>query len=426
MTTVDTPRGRKSGRRITFYVALAVFAQESTWNFYDAQVPPLLREHVGSAAVIGLLMGMDNVLGLFIQPWIGNRSDNTRTRWGRRIPYLAVGMPIAAVLFATIPLASSLPALIALMFAYALVANSFKPLGEALLPDFIRPERRSRANAAVKIASSLTIIVSALISTFLVDSHPKLAFSVPSVLMLVSAAVLVWRVRDSTSRAYREAVAEDREPAREDTPKPRMRDILRDIAGDTDRTRLLVILAILLFGAAWAASRSLITNYGIEALGLSRGGAGGLTLPSGVAFLLAAYPLALLSERIGRVRVMAMGATVFVVSLTIGTLLHTPTATIVALCVAAIGAAGFVINGAVVLWNLAPSSRVLGTYTALYTVGWATGGFLGPAVVGGMVDVTGWRLMPIDAALLAVFALGAVVRIELLRRRSSSEAGVAL
>ncbi len=426
MTTVDTPRGRKSGRRITFYVALAVFAQESTWNFYDAQVPPLLREHVGSAAVIGLLMGMDNVLGLFIQPWIGNRSDNTRTRWGRRIPYLAAGMPIAAVLFATIPLASSLPALIALMFAYALVANSFKPLGEALLPDFIRPERRSRANAAVKIASSLTIIVSALISTFLVDSHPKLAFSVPSVLMLGSAAVLVWRVRDSTSRAYQEAAAEDREPAREDTPKPRMRDILRDIAGATDRTRLLVILAILLFGAAWAASRSLITNYGIEALGLSRGSAGGLTLPSGVAFLLAAYPLALLSERIGRVRVMAMGATVFVVSLTIGTLLHTPTATIAALCVAAIGAAGFVINGAVVLWNLAPSSRVLGTYTALYTVGWATGGFLGPAVVGGMVDVTGWRLMPIDAALLAVFALAAVVRIELLRRRSSSETGVAL
>lgn len=84
------------------------------------------------------------------------------------------------------------------------------------------------------------------------------------------------------------------------------------------------------------------------------------------------------------------------------------------------------INGAVVLWNLAPSSRVLGTYTALYTVGWATGGFLGPAVVGGMVDVTGWRLMPIDAALLAVFALAAVVRIELLRRRSSSETGAAL
>ena len=81
--------------RITFLVALAVFAQESTWNFYDNQVPPLLQEHLASAALVGLLMGMDNLLGIFIQPWLGNRSDNTRTRWGRRMPYLIVGMPVA-------------------------------------------------------------------------------------------------------------------------------------------------------------------------------------------------------------------------------------------------------------------------------------------------------------------------------------------
>ncbi|BCJ49860.1 hypothetical protein Asp14428_13350 [Actinoplanes sp. NBRC 14428] len=71
-----------SNRRITFFIALALFAQESTWNFYDNQVPVLLREHVASAALVGALMGMDNLLGIFVQPWIGNRSDHTRTRWG--------------------------------------------------------------------------------------------------------------------------------------------------------------------------------------------------------------------------------------------------------------------------------------------------------------------------------------------------------
>ncbi|HEY5845831.1 MAG TPA: hypothetical protein VIT42_03465, partial [Microlunatus sp.] len=77
-------------------VALAVFAIESTWMFYDAQVPPLVQQYVGSAAVIGLLMGMDNVIGIFVQPWIGNRSDRTRTRLGRRIPYLLALAPLAA------------------------------------------------------------------------------------------------------------------------------------------------------------------------------------------------------------------------------------------------------------------------------------------------------------------------------------------
>jgi MFS family permease len=429
MTTPDAPKGPGTGRRITFYVALAVFAQETTWNLYDAQVPPLLAVHLGSAAVIGLLMGMDNLLGIVIQPWMGHRSDNTRTRWGRRIPYLAVGMPVAAVLFAVIPLTSALPALIAVMFSYALVVNSFRPPTESLLPDFIRPERRSRANAVVKIATSLTVIGSALISLLLVDSQPVLAFAVPSVLVLVTVAVLVTRVRDSTSPAYQAALAEERAAETDGAAAPpltRMRDVVLDVVRDPDRSRLLVVVAVLLFGCAWAASRSLITNYGIQSLGLSRGNAGGLTLASGVAFLLAAFPVALLSERIGRLQVMALGMTLFAAALVAGTVLHTPEATIVVLCVAAVGATGFMINGVVVLWNLAPSARVLGAYTGLYTMGWASGGFLGPAAVGGMVDLTGWRFMLVDVALLAVLSVAVVLRVITMRRRVPAHAAVAL
>src|SRR6476469_715255 len=276
--TAVAPADRRVTRRITFFVALAVFAQESTWDFYDAQVPPLLREHITSAAVVVLLMGMDNLLGIFIQPWIANRSDNTRTRWGRRIPYLAVGMPVAALLFTLIPTTSTLPSLIAVIFVYALVGNSYKPIAQALLPDFVEPDRRSRANAAVKIASSLTVIVSALVSALLVDDHPTLAFSVPALLMIVSAAVLVWRVRDNRSRGYQLALAEDEAPS--SAPATRIRDIVRDILRARNRSRLLVIVSVLLFGAAWFASRSLLTPYGLEPLGLSRGDAGSLTFPS--------------------------------------------------------------------------------------------------------------------------------------------------
>ncbi|UOX90954.1 MFS transporter [Amycolatopsis sp. FBCC-B4732] len=414
--TLTTPRVRPG--RITFFVALAVFAQESTWNLYDSQVPPLLREHVGSAALIGALMGMDNLLGIFIQPWMGNRSDGTRTSWGRRIPYLVAGMPVAAVLFVLIPHAAvSLPLLVLVMFGYALVANSFKPIAESLLPDFIAPERRGRANAAVKIASSITVIVAALISLFLIDDFPKLSFAIPAVLMLVSIGVLAWRVRDSDSPAYRAALEEDRAGHTENSPRVRMRDVLLDILRDTDRSRLLVILAVFAFGGAWFASRSLVTNYGIETLGVSRGDAGGLTLPSGLAFLAAAYPVALFAERFGRLRVILVGMAVFAAAMVLGTVVRTPTGTIVAMCVAAAGAAAFMVNAAVVLWNLAPSARVLGTYTGLYTVGWSSGGFLGPALVGGMVDVTGWPFLLLDIALVTAIAVLLVARVAVLQRR---------
>lgn len=424
MTTTVAPapvRETGRGRRITLLVALAVFAQESTWNFYDAQVPPLLREHVASAALVGLAMGMDNLLGIFIQPWMGNRSDHTRTAWGRRIPYLVVGMPVAALLFLLIPhAAASLPLLVVTMFGYALVANSFKPVAESLLPDFIAPARRSRANAAVKFASGITVIVAALISLLLVDDHPTASFAVPAALMLVSVVVLGARVRDSESPGYRSALAEDA-AADPGAGRTRVRDSVAAIVRDADRSRLLLIVAILLFGMAWAASRSLVTPYGMEVLDLTRGEAGGLTLPSGVAFLLAAFPAALLAERLGRLRVMTGGIGVFVAGMLLGTLLQTPTGTVVALSLAAAGAAGFMINAVVVLWNLAPSGKVVGTYTGLYTVGWAGGGFLGPALVGGMVDVTGWHLMLLDIAVVAALAVVVLTRLARLQRRHSPE-----
>jgi MFS family permease len=416
---------RTQAGRITFFVSLAVFAQESTWNLYDSQVPPLLREHIGSAALVGLLMGMDNLLGIFIQPWMGNRSDNTRTSWGRRIPYLVVGMPLAALLFLAIPhAAAALPLLVLVMFAYALVANSFKPVAESLLPDFIPPRRRSRANAVVKIASSLTVMAAALISIFLIDDFPRLSFAIPAALMVASMVVLATKLRDSQSPAYQAALVEDRE--RQGTTsagvraRVRVRDIVLDIVRDPDRSRLWLIASILLFGGAWAASRALVTPYGMEVLGLSRGDAGGLALPSGVAFIVAAYPVAMLAERFGRLRVMMAGMAVFAAGLVLGTVVQTPAGAVAGLCVAAAGASSFLVNAVVVLWNLAPSDGVVGTYTGLYTVGWVGGGFLGPAVVGAMVDLTSWSLLLIHASVIAVVAVLAVARVSALQRRSSS------
>jgi MFS family permease len=404
-------------RKITFFIALTLFAQEATWNFYDNQVPVLLREHVTSAALVGALMGMDNLLGIFIQPWIGNRSDNTRTRWGRRIPYLAVGMPLAALLFVVLPWTTSAAMLIAVMVGYALVANTMRPLAESLVPDFIEPARRSRANAIVKIATALTIIVASLISIFVVDDHPRAAFAIPSVILLLVTVVVIVKVRDNSSAAYRAAVAEDASAGTEVARVP-FRQVITEMVTDRDRRRLLLLLTIMLFGGAWFASRSLVTPYGMEALGLSRGEAGGLTLPSGIAYVIAAYPAALLAERWGRLKTMGAGMTLFAAAMVAGALFRTTTATVVVFCVAAVGAAAFLINAAVALWNLAPSSRVLGTYTGLYAVTWYLGGFGGPALIGGAVDLTGWNLMMLDIAVLAALSVLVLVRLGRLQSRA--------
>ncbi|MEW2144917.1 MFS transporter [Micromonospora vinacea] len=419
MTETQVRDSAVSHRKITLLIALVLFAQESTWNFYDNQVPVLLREHVTSAAVVGLLMGMDNLLGIFVQPWIGNRSDNTRTRWGRRVPYLAVGMPVAALFFLLLPWTTSLATLVVVMVLYALVANTIRPLAESMVPDFIAPQRRSRANAVVKIATSLTIIVASLISLFVVDEHPRGAFVIPAVTLLLVTGVLIVKVRDNRSAAYQAALIEDTTASNGETDVP-FRQIVADLVTDRDRRRLLLLLTVLLFGGAWFASRSLITPYGMEVLGLTRGEAGGLTLPSGVAYLLAAYPAALCAERFGRLRTIGAGMALFAVAMAAGLIVRTPTGTVVVFCLAAVGAAAFTINAAVALWNMAPSSRVLGTYTGLYAVTWYLGGFGGPALIGAVVDLTGWTWMLLDIAVLAALAVLVIVYLGRLQRRRTT------
>ena len=52
-------------------------------------------------------MTWDNYLNLFVQPIVGERSDHTWTRIGRRKPWMLVGAPLAAIFFIAVPVMRS-------------------------------------------------------------------------------------------------------------------------------------------------------------------------------------------------------------------------------------------------------------------------------------------------------------------------------
>lgn len=389
--------------RVALLVALGIFAQESVWNFHDAQTPATLAEYTASAALIGLIMGLDNIIGIFVQPLMGFLSDRTRTRWGRRTPYIVIGVPVAAILFALIPFAPTFPILIAVIVLFALTANSFKPISESLLADQQLPEHRSKANAAGRAASSLTIIVASLLSLFVVDESVELAYAIPALLMVGCAAIVVLALRESKTAAYRAVVAEDREVG---TAKLRLSAMLKDLLTDRDRSRLFMIAAVVVAWGSWAAIRALLTLYGMEQLGLSRGEAGGFTLPAGVAFLVVIIPVAILSDRVSRRLVMRIGLIVFAIGALIAfSFSDSSAATLVGVLVAASGFAGFAVNAVVLLWNLAPSQRMLGTYTGIFAVAQAIGSSIGPAALGALVDLTDWGLLMVYIAGFALVGL---------------------
>jgi MFS family permease len=171
------------------------------------------------------------------------------------------------------------------------------------------------------------------------------------------------------------------------------------------------MLGIFCFAGMWSALRSLTTNYGIEALDLSRGDAGGLTLPGAVAFLVCVVPIAYASTRLGQIRAIRYGVGLFVIGLLTGFAFPTVAGTITAMAVASIGYAAFAVNALVALWDLAPGNHVLGTYTGLHTVASSTGAALGPALLGVTVDATGWRYMLLDAAVFAAITFVVFTRL---------------
>ncbi|MFJ4415147.1 MFS transporter [Streptomyces sp. NPDC088925] len=422
------------------WVTLAVFAQESVWNFYDAQVPAQLRQYLTSAGLIGLIMGLDNVLGVLIQPWTGFVSDRRarqgRSRWG----IILAGAVLASVPFALIPWAGGLPALMLCVIAFAATANAFKGVTETLVSDYVSPVHRGRAQGFVKAGVGLTIVVSSLISLLVVDRSIGLAFAIPPALLLVLLLTSWTFLRHrptgggaSDGTTGPEGVEGARTPpdgaagtgpdgATGTGPDGAARTgrahgavtgrdegavlaspwaVVRDLVRDPSRARVLLMLGIFCFAGMWSALRTLLAPYGTETLGLSRGAAGGLALPGAIVFLVCVIPLAYLSSRLGQVRAIRHGVALFVAGLLVGAAVPTVPGTVTALVLASAGYATFAVNALVVLWDLAPSRHVVGTYTGLYTVASSAGAALGPALLGLVVDATGWRFMFLDGAAFA-------------------------
>ena len=89
-------------------------------------MPLSLREFDCSNQLIGLIVGsLPSVLNIMVNPWVSFRSDRTRSKWGRRIPYLAATTPIAAIFMVMIGWAPKLGDMLASLFGGTVSSATF-------------------------------------------------------------------------------------------------------------------------------------------------------------------------------------------------------------------------------------------------------------------------------------------------------------
>lgn len=95
----------------TFKVGFAFAIICLFWNAYDFVVPLLLENAYGlSNSVRGLIMGLDNLLSLFMLPLFGKLSDKAEgklvKKMGRRTPFIVIGTVCSVLLMIFVPVAT--------------------------------------------------------------------------------------------------------------------------------------------------------------------------------------------------------------------------------------------------------------------------------------------------------------------------------
>lgn len=93
----------------TILVGFAFFLISAFWQAYDSIVPMMLVNKFGlNQTASGAIMALDNVLALFMLPLFGALSDKTKTKYGKRTPYIVIGSVLAVVMFVSLTFADNM------------------------------------------------------------------------------------------------------------------------------------------------------------------------------------------------------------------------------------------------------------------------------------------------------------------------------
>ncbi len=388
----------------TFVLGFGFFGISLIWPIFNNFVPVFLKDDFAlSATLIGFIMTWDNYLNLFVQPIVGERSDHTRTRLGRRKPWMLVGAPLAAIFFILVPLARS-P--MGIMFAILLTNLSmaiFRAPTIALLGDLFPAQQRSTANGVINLMGGLGAIAAFVIGGTLYALGRVTPFVFGSVVLLAAITVVLLFVREP-QMAAEEATREKGGGFAEN---------LKEVLQASDRSGLMVLLAILCWFLGYNALETWISSFGKFSLGINEGRMAILTSGLALMFVIFAVPSGLLATRFGKRRIILIGISGLTLLFLYGLVVSNQIMLILLLVPAGFFWALINVNSLPMVYDVGGDARI-GAFTGLYYFASSIAAIAGPQVVGVLIDLTGgnYRIMFIFSALFMLLAGMCMLRVK--------------
>lgn len=273
-------------------------------------LPALVALHVPDAVKTTALAGIavaQAIVSIVVQPLAGTASDRIVTRWGRRVPWMLIFVTIEVVLVALLASVGSYLGILVTMIAIEVVSNLAQGPYQGLLPDHVARPQRGLASGILGGLQMLGQIAGAAVAGILVADGAYLAAG-------GMAAIAVWIGMAGTVLTVRrdEAAAAAASAPVPDGPRVSFREVIRGAWGRDlleERDFLWLLLSRLAILMAAGSLQPFILYYLRDTLGMGDAAGEAVAPVAGIVALVAllvAVPGGALTERFGRVRVVAL------------------------------------------------------------------------------------------------------------------------
>lgn len=343
---------------------------------------------------LGLSTAAGLIVAMLVQPVVGALSDRTRSPLGRRLPYFILGTVIVILCLYLIALAPVFGVVVLGLLLIQLGSNIVQGPWQALIPDHIPPHLHGRAAGVKGTVDILAVVLGRASAGALVGQHPEwgllailAAVTVPVVVYLAALAITwVW-AGEPAHVVEQHATADPLDQA-----------IRRSFHINWGQHPAFGwwFANRLLFWAGLLILNTFLLTFVVQAVGLEQADAqryvGTLSVVLGVGVVLITLPAGWLTDRIGRVPVVASAGAVAAVG-TLGLLLSRDlNLLLVFAAIIGLGSGAFISASWALVTDIVPlaeAARYLGIANIATTAGSLLGRTLGALIIDPINQVAG-------------------------------------
>ncbi|MDD5503190.1 MAG: MFS transporter [Candidatus Thermoplasmatota archaeon] len=263
-------------------------------------IPMTIAKNLTSnvALVTGLVIGAYWLLSILLSPVIGAMSDRTKTKIGRRLPYLRIFVPMSAAgIFGMAVFAGTSNSMLSLALfiaSYLVVAFSYSVWAGpywALMPDITEESERGETSGYMQGLNILGVVLAMMVSAALWDKSPTITLCIFGAVALVTGLVTAFGIKEKENYPVEE--------------KAKLSDIVKDLFAANELAKFFCISMLWWF--AMGSIQSFFVLYAEKSLNAKVETSNIIMGIFTIILVVCAVPFGIFADKLGKRKILLAG-----------------------------------------------------------------------------------------------------------------------